>query len=374
MPRPRLPVPKKKEKEKEKMASSPPSSIQFHALHQSPKIPPSAASPTAPVLAASPALSHANPQASHDARLHSSKPIIPPTLTSAESSVILKLPTLVFDLRSAPIPIPPRKSNPAAFDAPSTPLTARVRAGHQFPYNTPATSQLGVSLSPQYSRHSRLGRHVNYSDDDAISPSSSAGLTASFASMQRDRSSSPLSPSFGVSLSPMSPIRHPANQSPLRPTSRPTPKLKLSSLPRFHPANYESSSSSADPAHRLSRPSTAQPHLRQVSDAQKKLQQYQRDVVASATRAASLALSPKTPVNPAPARLNPLGSPGPVTPLALESGGDYLLARSLGSPDAQIDRGRALVQRLVEKENERQRYPRRSESHSPAVSPAGGRW
>lgn len=370
MPRPRLPYPKQ-----EDMASSSPSRIQIHALRQSPKIPPSsspsAASPTAPVLAASPALSHANPQASHHARLHSTKPVTP---TFVKNPVILKSPTVVFDQRSAPIPIPPRKSNPAAFDAPSTPLTARVRAGHQFPYNTPATPQLAISPSPRNSRHSRLGRHVNYSDDDTISPSSSAGCTAGSANMQRDRPSSPLSPSIGLSLSPMSPIRHPADQSQPQPTSRPTPKLKLSSLPRFHPANYELSSSGVGPAHRLSRPGTARPHLRQVSDAQKKLQQYQRDVVASATRAASLALSPKTPVNPAPARLIPLGSPGPVTPLALESGGDYLLAGSLGSPDAQIDRGRALVQRLVEKDNERQRYPRRSESHSPAVSPAGGRW
>lgn len=355
-------------------SSSPPSSIKIHALHQSSSIPPSPATPTAPVLAASPALSHANCLVSHDAALDSTIPVIPPTLTSAENSVIPEIPTVVLDLRSAPIPIPPRKPNPAALYTPSTPLTARVRAGHQFPCDYPPTPQLGISLSPQYSRHSRLARTVDYSDDDAISPSSSAGSTASLAGMQRDRPSSPLSPSIGLSLSPLSPTRHPANPSQLRPAARPTLKLKLKSLPRFHPANYESSSSSTDTTPRPSRPGTAQPHFRQVSDAQKKLQQYQRDVVANATRAASLAISPTTPVNPAPARLNPLGSPGPVTPLALESGGDYLLAGGLGSPDAQIDRGRALVQRLVEKENERQRYPRRSESHSPAVSPAGGRW
>jgi len=354
-----------------KMASSsPPSSIK----NQSSRFSPSAASPTAPVLAASPRLSHANRLASHDAGVDSTKPVIPLTLTSAENSVTPKIPTVFLDLRSAPIPIPSRKPNSAAFYAPSTPLTARVRAGHQFPYKSPATPQLGVSLSPQYARHSRPGRRVNYSSDDTISPSSSAASTASFASMHRDRPSSPLSPSVAVPLSPASLIRQPGNQSQLRPTSRPTPKLKLNSLPRFHPANYESSSSSADATHRLSRPGATQPHHRHVSDAQKKLQQYQRDVVANATRAASLALSPKTPVNPTPARLNPLGSPGPVTPFALESGGDYLLAGNLGSPDGNIDRGRELVQRLVEKENERQRYPRRSESHSPAVSPAGGRW
>ena len=356
----------------ERMASSsPPSSSKIHPPHQSPRLSPSAASPTAPVLAASPALSHANRQASQHAGRDSTKPVTPTTLTSAEGSVTSKIPPVVLDLRSAPIPIPPRKSNPAAFHAPLTPLTARVRVGHQFPSNFPATPQSGTSLSPGYSRRSR---HVNNSPDNAISPSSSAGSTASCASMQRDRPSSPLSPSSGVSLSQMSPIRHSANQSPLRPTSRPTPKLKLKSLPRFHPANYESSSPSTDTTPRPSRPGTAQPHLRQVSDAQKKLQQYQRDVVVNATRAASLAISPRTPGNPAPARLNPLGSPGPVTPLTLESGGDYLLAGSLDSPDAMIDRGRALVQRLVEKENERQRFPRRSESHSPAVSPAGGRW
>lgn len=352
-------------------SSSSPSSTD----NQSVRIFPSPASSTAPVLAASPSLSHAK-QYGHDAGVACTTPGIPPILASAEESVNLKIPTVSFDLRSAPIPIPARKSNSAAIYAPSTPLTARVRAGHQFPYKTPATPQLAISLNPRYSQYSRPGRHINYSSDDSISPSSSATSTASFASMHRDRPSSPLSPSIALSLSPVSPIRRPGNQSPLRPTSRPTPKLKLklNSLPRFHPANYESSSSSADTTPRLSRPGTAQPHLRQVSDAQKKLQQYQRDVVVNATRAASLALSPRIPANPTPARLNPLGSPGPVTPLALEGDGDYLLAGSLGSPGAKIDdRGRALVQRLVEKENERQRYPRRSGSHSPAVSPAGGR-
>ena len=367
------------------MASSSSSSLtkKFQPLRQSPNLAPSPASPTAPVIAASSSLSHA----SHLSSADYSKPVTarpstttpdhtPPylALASAEESCDSKIPTVVFDLRSAPIPIPAPRPNvdAAASYTPSTPLTARERAGGHFPLHkrTPAKPQLGRSLTPRYAQHPHPGRHINYFSDDSNSPSSSVGSTAS---MHRDRPSSPLSPSLSRPLSPISPIWQTSNQNTSQPTPRPAQKLQLNSLPRFHPAKYESPSSSAGTTPRNSRPGTAQTHLRQFSDAQAKVHQYQRDIVANATRAASLTLSPKTIAHPISPRLNPLGSSGPVTPLMLEGGDDYFIAGSLGSPDAQAERGRELVQRLVQKENERRKYPSRSESHSPAVSPAGGR-
>ena len=175
-------------------------------------------------------------------------------------------------------------------------------------------------------------------------------------------------------LPPVSPpVRPSSSQKPRQPVVKPTPNLRLNPLPRFHPANFESPPG-AKPTRRNPHSGAATPHHRQYSDAQHKIQQYQRDIVAaSAARAASLPISPTAIAKPNAPRLDPLGSPGPVTPLKLEPSDDYIGGAALGSPGPKPDRGRELVQRLVDKENERRRYSRRSESLSPAVSPAGGR-
>ncbi|GAB1312384.1 hypothetical protein MFIFM68171_02594 [Madurella fahalii] len=90
-----------------------------------------------------------------------------------------------------------------------------------------------------------------------------------------------------------------------------------------------------------------QAHARSGSEAQRRLQQYQRDMVAQAAMAASaiLSKSASTPSSaaasphgrvpltifkthkPVSPRLRPLGSPGPVTPMSLED--DYM---ALGGP------------------------------------------
>lgn len=68
-----------------------------------------------------------------------------------------------------------------------------------------------------------------------------------------------------------------------------------------------------------------------------------------------------------------------MTPLALESHGDYLLAGSkLSHASMQEAEAREWVEKLVQKENERRVHPDTrssslSPSVSPAVSPAGGR-
>lgn len=301
-----------------------------------------------------------------------------PALAIAEVPSNSRTQTASFDLSSAPISIPTARAN---FDAdstytPLTPLTARERApGGYFPYHSkkPIKPQLGTSFAPRYSQYPHPGRHVNYFSDDSRSNSTSSSFDST-TNMHRDRPSSPLSPSAPLSPSPLSPSRYAGNQDTLQAKPRQAPNLQLKSLPRFHPANYESPFSSTETTPRGTRPGTAQPHLRQMSDAQTKLHQYQRDVVVNATRAAALTLSPKATSSPASPRLHPtMGSPGPMTPLALEGGDDYLAPGSQGSPVTQVDRGREIVQRLVDKENERRGYSRRSHSHSPTVSPAGGR-
>lgn len=131
--------------------------------------------------------------------------------------------------------------------------------------------------------------------------------------------------------------------------------LKLSGLPRYHPARFPaagvSASSSAasslvtSPASNLnSPPAPLSPrsqhlyhstHQRQFSDAQRQLYVHQRGLVSlnrfnaahspvrspPPTSAASLRSS--KPTSP---RLDPLGSPGPVTPLELEEHDGYLFA------------------------------------------------
>lgn len=100
-------------------------------------------------------------------------------------------------------------------------------------------------------------------------------------------------------------------------------QLRLSSLPRFHPANFPSQNSSTTntPA---TGPNSPQPplsprtHQKQYSDAQRQMFTYY-------TGRHSPRGSITKPTSP---RLIPMGSPGPVTPLELEDGGGYLTAGS----------------------------------------------
>ncbi|KAF2087313.1 hypothetical protein K490DRAFT_65705 [Saccharata proteae CBS 121410] len=129
--------------------------------------------------------------------------------------------------------------------------------------------------------------------------------------------------------------------------------LQLPSLPRFHPANFPSSNSPSASGTPATNPNSPQPptsprsQQRQYSEAQRQLYLYQRELIANATRT-GMSTSGTKPVSP---RLNPLGSPGPVTPLELEGQGDYLSAgaRNAGAANAQSD----LVEKLIEEEARR---------------------
>lgn len=108
-----------------------------------------------------------------------------------------------------------------------------------------------------------------------------------------------------------------------------------------------------------------------------KLHHYQRELVASATRASLVDPATGKIETPPPPSIKPCGSPGtgPATPLMLEDSVDYLTARvrdsqsnfAGGSP-------RELVDMYIREETERGLHPGLgSQGSSPAVSPAGGR-
>jgi hypothetical protein len=179
-------------------------------------------------------------------------------------------------------------------------------------------------------------------------------------------------------------------QPPLAAASQQSPSPQISSylpagfhdhplpLGKYYPSNYESrtnptaqssrpSSSSLMPpsissdSRVTTRSSVASSATTQDSEVRRKLLQYQRDMVAQATMAATevlgtskdsskgdialaqrnaalqeLRLSAPAPHKPISPRLLPLGSPGPVTPMELESGVSSYLDKAVvnGSPRA----------------------------------------
>ncbi|KAL8897549.1 MAG: hypothetical protein Q9207_007168 [Kuettlingeria erythrocarpa] len=269
---------------------------------------------------------------------------------------------------SAPITIPIRKTPSSR---PVTPLTGRVPAffahspkqSHTPPQRkkskdftpSPDSPSDSSQSSQEVFAHSPLSRRIMRPDR--------GGPSAMYTP------SSPLSPTMAAySPSALGQLNGRAHSANAQGRVRPVP-LAIPLLPPFHPANYESRKSSP----RNARPINSA-HGRQVSDAQKKLHKYQRELVINATRtfAGSTAKSPvPRPTSP---RLNPLGSPGPVTPLRLEGGSDYFLAGcGPASPLASKDSERSeMVERLIAVERDRLAHPERPGHHSSAVSPAGG--
>jgi hypothetical protein len=160
------------------------------------------------------------------------------------------------------------------------------------------------------------------------------------------------------------PLPSQSTKPPRRKTRKPQtavhdPALTLSSLPRFHPAAYSSTSSSmsttpgskdASPQPLLSPRSSQQ---RQMSDAQRQIFIFQREMLNAARGPSNRTLKPDGP------KLLPLaGSPGPVTPLELEGEG-YLDA---GAANGNVD-----VDKLIRDEAKRRGEisPRRHVHFSP---------
>ena len=274
--------------------------------------------------------------------------------------------------RTAPIAIPQRKINSETV---TTPLSGRPRR-----FDDSAFAAFQSSRASERSPHSPSTRSYYSSSQSSQSstddsPNLSPRQTCNISHMHRGPPS-PLAPTMSNRSLNTEQESGPRPRNPHRPPHG----LNLSNLPRFQPPNLPNTDSNISSASRntfRNLSSQSRPY-RPGSDAQQKLQQYQRDYVANLKRTANPSQSfISTPESP---RLAPLGSPGgPMTPLLLEAQSDYLLAGSKDSSPGSST-GRELVEKLVQKENERRQHPEAgsvspamSPALSPALSPAGGR-
>ncbi|KAI1263373.1 hypothetical protein F5Y18DRAFT_429061 [Xylariaceae sp. FL1019] len=141
----------------------------------------------------------------------------------------------------------------------------------------------------------------------------------------------------------------------------------------LEPTVCSTSSKSESQVPTLSQPTSskyATGHVRNESEARRRLQQYQRDMVAQATLALNGGtVSPATRTSlrslgfthiakPSKPRLAPLGSPGPVTPMELE-GSDTGYLGAHGAIDTQDE-----IARAIRAEEDRSR---RENTSSPAI-------
>lgn len=135
----------------------------------------------------------------------------------------------------------------------------------------------------------------------------------------------------------------------------------LDSLPRFHPAVYQSGSTGHAITGQPSSPRQSRPHTYRTSSSSREVKWQFREFLENSNP------SPSAP------RLDPLRSPGPVTPLALEAG-DYLAAGTLspigGAPRDAVSQQTGpppeLVEKLIIRETEKTRQKPRMSSK--------GRW
>ena len=174
-----------------------------------------------------------------------------------------------------------------------------------------------------------------------------------------------------IPTSPLSPSArtqsHHSTTLPNDATRRAARDLHLPPFPRFHPAVYQSPSSSNANSPNVTRqpamfsPRAVSTHQRQRSGVQQQIQQYQREVIARTT-SSLVSTPPNASETPKAPHLTPVGSPGPATPLMLEEQGDYLTARAAreGSPREYVDN-------LIRKETDKRGLD--SGHTSPAISP-----
>jgi len=153
---------------------------------------------------------------------------------------------------------------------------------------------------------------------------------------------------------------HPANYKPpsttsvTTPTSAPSPSLTTCPLP---PTNL------AIPASTGKRNRDGRPHhQRSDGDVKRKLQQYQRDMIAQGRLASGSGVAAlKGKPEPTSPKLLPAGSPGPITPFELEESAGYMVAgaRSSGSLIGGLERERErdMVEGMIRRERERRQSP-----------------
>ncbi|MCJ1308767.1 hypothetical protein MMC25_002421 [Agyrium rufum] len=272
------------------------------------------------------------------------------------------------------IPIRPRDRT-----LPTTPLTARDKGSGQFSYFeiTPGKSASKPTLKPKYA-----WKHINHKENSSTWSRMMGNLEKQGASSTSTRTpSSPLSPSASL-ISPSSssvrdPISHDFHAHNIRIPSSRQARVQTAAFPRLGTGPPQSPTKLQNTT--LS-PLTASTkgHNRPFSDAQRKLHQYQRDLILSASRITNDTaegagnnfggLSSQRPEKPITPHIEPCGSPGagPATPLLLEEAHDYLTAGNY--------RAAAAHSSLFSDDERRGMGGMHSLHNSPAVSPAGGRF
>lgn len=238
--------------------------------------------------------------------------------------------------RPIPIPRPTRRS--LSTDDPVTPLTGRVEQGYYFPHSHRPSSR---DRRPVHS-HMKARRH------SSARPRSSTAMRADNSML----CSTTMSPTLSPSARPASPQQSRRTQN----APKSAPNFRIDNLPRFHPAVYQSNSTQRRPGQDSSQLS-AQNYRASGSGSRDPMRQC-REVMEGA----AIPRTPPAPLSPNPSapRLDPLRSPGPVTPLALDAGG-YLATGAANSSELssrtkqQGASGPDLVERLVAHEKERER-------------------
>lgn len=239
-----------------------------------------------------------------------------------------------FCLRSSgtrPIPIPKAASTRDIDDVPVTPLTGRFDEVHfLYGQQCPQRSKDQKPATKKRNRRPRVSQ-----------------TSISHGRMHSDGSAQLYTPSSmaqsGRSISPQN-------------SPKGAPGISLGGLPRFHPAVYQSSTGSHNSSSRPSSPHQRPQTYRVSPGSRDTLRQY-RELVTNGilSRNAQGVITTK----PAAPRLDPLGSPGPVTPLVLEEGDSYLSAGFANGSDQSSGSMKnftpspELVERLIQRENER---------------------
>ncbi|KAJ6166782.1 hypothetical protein N7470_002229 [Penicillium chermesinum] len=240
--------------------------------------------------------------------------------------------SLSLSSTTRPIPIPRRSISVYDEDLPVTPLTGRFDKDDYFEdwerASLSAKSRHTLPLAPPRRSH--------------------------YSSMRSDHS-----PYYSPVASPtMSPRQPGSPQTAARARGQtPTkaiPNFQLGSLPRFHPAVYQPSTSSQTAAGQSLPSRQTRSHNYRPSSGPREVKWQYRDLLEGSNQ------SPSAP------RLDPLRSPGPVTPLALEAG-DYLAAGS-GAASERVPRDSGthnsgpspdLIERLIAREKEAARQKSR---------------
>ncbi|PLB42625.1 uncharacterized protein BDW47DRAFT_2627 [Aspergillus candidus] len=241
---------------------------------------------------------------------------------------------------SRPIPIP-KPSHAHQDDLPVTPLTGRFDKGYYFAHRRPSSDRNGDShprrRSDQSSHRVRRGHTSRMRADNSsfYSPIVSPTMTPS------GRSSSPQP-------------AHPRGSS----TSKSVPSFPLDSLPRFHPTAYPPSSGSQGLSTPLSSASQTRHYTYRTPSAGSRdpVRQYREMMEGiSSYRPPSRPLSP----SPSAPRLDPLCSPGPVTPLVLEDAGGYFPSGVASADPGNQSAGSDVLERRRAHETERTRQKAR---------------